>query len=83
MLMTLPDPGGNGGSGEVGLVTAIKLPDPGGNGGSGDVGFVTVEASPNAEAKQAKVAIRTAVRILTKRANIEGDLLAFKKKLSW
>jgi hypothetical protein len=58
---------------------ATTSPDPGGNGGNGEVG----PASADAEAKAAKLAIRSVVRILTIRANIEGDLLGLKKKLSW
>jgi hypothetical protein len=44
--ITLPVPGGNGGSGDVGLATAITLPVPGGNGGNGDVGLATAITLP-------------------------------------
>jgi hypothetical protein len=47
--------------------------------GSGEVGPANAEPA----VRKAKLAKATVVRILTKLANIEGDLLGVKKKLSW
>ena len=55
------------------------LPEVGGNGGSGETG----PASADSAAKTTKLAIKTVVRILARKVDIEKYLLGFKNKLLW